>query len=70
MRHERGCDMAVLRVATHRFHYKSMEHQNGLLHCSARTRRTQNLVGGDVPMFWQNGNGDMERFHFAWLRAA
>ena len=61
--------MAVLRVATHRFHYNSMEHQNGLLHCSARTSRTENLVGGDVPMFW-NANGVMERFHFAWLRAA
>ena len=61
--------MVVLRVATHRLHYNSMEHQNGLLHCSARTRRTQNLVGGDVPMFW-NASGVMERLHFAWLRAA
>ena len=63
--------MAVLRVATHRFHYKSMEHQNGLLHCSAMTAHFQTQEGGDVPMFWRNTtNGVMERFHFAWLRAA
>ena len=49
----------------HSFHYRSMEHNNGLLHCSADTRHNQERIGGDVPLVWQPADGPMERFHFA-----
>jgi hypothetical protein len=52
-------------VTVHSFHYQGVEHSNGLLHCSADTRFTQERFGGDVPLVWQLPNGQVERFHFA-----
>ena len=60
----RGRNLIQAVLGVHSFHHHRTEHPNGLLHCSALTRFTQERVGGDVPLVFQPPNGPVERVHF------
>ena len=57
----------LFRQHMHRFHYHAQEHPNALLHCSADTSVLQRRIGGDVPLVWDLGNGQVERMNFAFV---
>lgn len=54
-------------MTVHSFHYHGVEHNNGLLHCSANTATSQTRYGGDVPLFLNLPNGQVERMHFGFV---